>query len=283
MSTKDFRHLVDFFNNSGWNPTIGDIDRYPDKTTPAIFVVDPFLPDGYSNPHLTVCNVIGTHNPVTEVNIAGKINGKNGILPDLHGGSARGAFPKSSGSMLYARLLNHGIMLGYKGIFVGQFTMGDGILVYDAFCKKIHRLYLLAGEGKKKNQHEDNQHISFADAPSPYNDIDNDKPMLFQFASTKYKSLGELLQDREFLAIYMFFLYVGLFMKDIYDTRCDLLPNFCTGDMNKKWVDENSVEYTIEEDKQQREQDMVTTAPTSDGVDLDLAALAAASLNIMQK
>ncbi|KAI7759806.1 hypothetical protein LZL87_009129 [Fusarium oxysporum] len=251
-----------------------------DRAIVVLFIVDPFLPGGYSNPHLTVCNVIGTHNPVTEVNIAAKINGKyKWYSPRPTWRGARGAFPKSSGSMLYARFLNHGIMLGYKGIFVGQFTMGDGILVYDAFCKKIHRLYLR----KKKNQHEDNQHISFADAPSPYNDIDNDKPMLFQFASTKYKSLGELLQDREFLAIYMFFLYVGLFMKDIYDTRCDLLPNFCTGDMNKKWVDENSVEYTIEEDKQQREQDMVTTAPTSDGVDLDLAALAAASLNIMQK
>jgi hypothetical protein len=27
MSTKDFWHLVDFFNDSDWDLTIGDIDR----------------------------------------------------------------------------------------------------------------------------------------------------------------------------------------------------------------------------------------------------------------
>src|SRR6478736_6194441 len=77
MSTKDFRHLVYFFNNSKLDSTIGDIDRYPEKTTPALFIVDPFPPDGDSNPHFTVCNVIGTHNPVTEANIAAKIDGKH--------------------------------------------------------------------------------------------------------------------------------------------------------------------------------------------------------------
>ncbi|RKK75961.1 hypothetical protein BFJ69_g7291 [Fusarium oxysporum] len=77
MPTKDFRHLVDFFNNSNLDPTIGDIDRYPDRITPELFIVDPFSPDGDSNPHFTVCNVIGTHNPVTEVNIAAMIDGKH--------------------------------------------------------------------------------------------------------------------------------------------------------------------------------------------------------------
>ncbi|TVY68165.1 hypothetical protein Focb16_v002214 [Fusarium oxysporum f. sp. cubense] len=82
MSTKDFRHLVDFFNNSDWNPTVGDIDRYPDKTTPALFIVNPFPPDGDSNPHFTACNVIGTNNPVTEANIVAKIDGKH-ICPHV--------------------------------------------------------------------------------------------------------------------------------------------------------------------------------------------------------
>ncbi|KAK2686894.1 hypothetical protein QWA68_014184 [Fusarium oxysporum] len=30
MSTADFRHVVDIFQNSMWNPMIGDVDRYPD-------------------------------------------------------------------------------------------------------------------------------------------------------------------------------------------------------------------------------------------------------------
>ncbi|TVY68162.1 hypothetical protein Focb16_v002213 [Fusarium oxysporum f. sp. cubense] len=98
--------------------------------------------------------------------------------------------------------------------------MGDGILVYDAFCSKIHPLHLRtmsscfasprpkkkigtiqrrtssqfwndlkAGKEKIKNQHKYNQQISFADAPSPY----NDKPMLFEFASIMFKNLVKLL------------------------------------------------------------------------------------------
>ncbi|WKT50662.1 hypothetical protein QSH57_015632 [Fusarium oxysporum f. sp. vasinfectum] len=237
MSTKDFRHLVDFFNNSDWNPTIGDIDRYSDKTTPALFVVDPFLPDGDSNPHFTVCNVIGNHNLVTEVNIAAMIDGKhrcqhvrcnelswpinlfcpmslkrhafllgplilglpwigrNAIHADVHGGSARGAFTNSRGSMSYARF-NHGVMLGYKGIVVDQFHHGrrdsrlrcvmqqDSPIALTCFWNDLK-----AGKEKIKNQHEYNQQISFADAPSPY----NDKPMLFEFASIMFKNLVKLL------------------------------------------------------------------------------------------
>ncbi|KAH7469681.1 hypothetical protein IWW34DRAFT_789246 [Fusarium oxysporum f. sp. albedinis] len=123
--------------------------------------------------------------------------------------------------MSYARFLNCGVMLGYKGIVVGQFIMGDGILVHDALCNKIHRLHLLAydefmfqhfkakdedrdvlkkdflqlwndpkaGKENIKNQHEDNQHISFAGAPSPY----NDKLMLSEFASIMFKNLVKLL------------------------------------------------------------------------------------------
>ncbi|SCO91078.1 uncharacterized protein FRV6_15206 [Fusarium oxysporum] len=227
MSSKDFRHLVDFFNNSDWNPTVGDIDRYPDKTTPALFIVNPFPSDGDSNPHFTACNVIGTNNPVTEANIVAKIDGKhicphigrNAIHADVHGGSARGAFTKSRGPMSYARF-NHGVMLGYKGIVVDQFHHGRRdsrlrcvlqqnspiALAYDEFMFRqsqakdedrdvLKKNFLQlwndpkAGKEKIKHQHEDNQHISFADAPSPY----NDKPMLFEFASIMFKNLVKLL------------------------------------------------------------------------------------------
>ncbi|EWY83226.1 hypothetical protein FOYG_13070 [Fusarium oxysporum NRRL 32931] len=226
-SSLHFRHLVDFFNNLDWNPTVGDIDRYPDKTTPALFVVDPFLPDGDSNPHFTVCNVIGTHNPVTEVNIAAKVDGKhrcphigrNAIHAAVHGGSARGAFTKSRGPMSYA-CFNHGVMLEYKGIVVDQFHHGRRdsrlrcvlqqdspiALAYDEFMfrqskandenrdvlkKNFLQLWndLKAGKEKIKNQHEYNQQISFADAPSPYNDM----AMLFEFASIMFKNLVKLL------------------------------------------------------------------------------------------
>ncbi|KAF5699395.1 hypothetical protein FMUND_14770 [Fusarium mundagurra] len=73
MSTNDFRHLIDFFNNSDWNPTIGDIDRYPAKTTSALFIPDPVI-RGEKQEQLSICHVINTHNPVLEVNIASKIN-----------------------------------------------------------------------------------------------------------------------------------------------------------------------------------------------------------------
>ncbi|KAJ4050974.1 hypothetical protein NW753_007579 [Fusarium oxysporum] len=49
--------------------------------------------------------------------------GRNAIHADVHGGSARGAFTKSRGSMSYARF-NHAVMLGYKGIVVDQFHHG---------------------------------------------------------------------------------------------------------------------------------------------------------------
>ncbi|KAJ4278944.1 hypothetical protein NW764_006301 [Fusarium oxysporum] len=93
-----------------------------------------------------VCNVIGTHNPVTEVNIAAKVDGKHRCphvecissrpahtrtaldrqkcySRSVHGGSTRGAFAKSRGPMSYARF-NHGVMLEYKGIVVDQFHHG---------------------------------------------------------------------------------------------------------------------------------------------------------------
>lgn len=34
VTTNDFRHVIDYFHNSDWNPTVGDIDRYPEKNTP---------------------------------------------------------------------------------------------------------------------------------------------------------------------------------------------------------------------------------------------------------
>ncbi|KAF4346027.1 hypothetical protein FBEOM_9 [Fusarium beomiforme] len=73
MSTKDFRHLLDYFNNSNWNPMIGDIDRHPGKTTPALFIPDPVFPDGNKQRHLSICHVVNTHNPVLEVNVVANI------------------------------------------------------------------------------------------------------------------------------------------------------------------------------------------------------------------
>lgn len=46
MSTNDSRHLLAFCNNSNWNPVIGDVDQYPARTTPALFIPDPTIPDG---------------------------------------------------------------------------------------------------------------------------------------------------------------------------------------------------------------------------------------------
>ncbi|RKK75962.1 hypothetical protein BFJ69_g7292 [Fusarium oxysporum] len=107
-------------------------------------------------------------------------------------------------------------MLGYKGIVVDQFHHGrqnsrlrcvlqqdsPSALAYDEFMFRqskakdedrdvLKKNFLQlwndpkAGKEKIKNQHEDNQHISFADVPSPY----NDKPMLFEFASVMFKNL----------------------------------------------------------------------------------------------
>ncbi|CAM1503157.1 Fc.00g079330.m01.CDS01 [Cosmosporella sp. VM-42] len=40
MNTNDFRHIVDYFRNSHWNPTIGDAKRSPQKVIPSLFVPD---------------------------------------------------------------------------------------------------------------------------------------------------------------------------------------------------------------------------------------------------
>ena len=40
MTTNDLRHLVDYFRNSHWNPTIGDVKRYPRKAIQAHFIPD---------------------------------------------------------------------------------------------------------------------------------------------------------------------------------------------------------------------------------------------------
>ncbi|EWZ32940.1 hypothetical protein FOCG_12646 [Fusarium oxysporum f. sp. radicis-lycopersici 26381] len=121
--------------------------------------------------------------------------------------------------MSYARF-NHGVMLEYKGIVVDQFHHGRRdsrlrcvlqqdspiALAYDEFMfrqskandenrdvlkKNFLQLWndLKAGKEKIKNQHEYNQQISFADAPSPYYDM----AMLFEFASIMFKNLVKLL------------------------------------------------------------------------------------------
>ncbi|KAF5020196.1 hypothetical protein F66182_7761 [Fusarium sp. NRRL 66182] len=76
MSTADFRHLVDFFRNSDWNPTIGDADRYPEKAISGLLLPDPLIPAPEDSRRLSICHIIRTHEPVMSVNIATTINFK---------------------------------------------------------------------------------------------------------------------------------------------------------------------------------------------------------------
>ncbi|KAJ9427734.1 hypothetical protein QL093DRAFT_2561368 [Fusarium oxysporum] len=78
MSTADFRHVVDIFQNSMWNPMIGDVDRYPGKAVSALLMPDPAT-TGYitkdGEPVGGDCNNrLGTHEPIVEVNIPTMIN-----------------------------------------------------------------------------------------------------------------------------------------------------------------------------------------------------------------
>lgn len=40
VSMNDLRHFVDYFNNSHWNPTIGDTERFLGKSVPALLIPD---------------------------------------------------------------------------------------------------------------------------------------------------------------------------------------------------------------------------------------------------
>ncbi|KAH7240242.1 uncharacterized protein BKA55DRAFT_542830 [Fusarium redolens] len=357
MSTKDFRHLVDFFNNSDWNPAIGDAERYPGKTIAALFIPDPFVPDTDKRPGLSICHVLGTYNPVLEVTIAAGIDFKqvcphymcdegvwpiklfcprglkwnafllgplllelpwiarNAVLTDTHNQGSRSSLHPGRISASYARFLNRGVTLGYRSITIAQYLISDGMLVYDAFCNKIHRLYLLAydefmlrqskakfddrdiskknfvkfwndlktGKEKIENQHKDNQHLDFSDAPSPYNDIDNAKLMLFGSASRHFLNLMKLLQNEVFRTVYKKYLNSDLFMDGAYETHWDLLPNFWPAVKNDKSEDDSSMKYPITENDQEKESEVATDARASDSGNLDLAELAAASLNVIQQ
>ncbi|KAF9776457.1 hypothetical protein IL306_005353 [Fusarium sp. DS 682] len=342
MSTKDFRHLVDFFNNSDWSPTIGDAKRYPAKTIPALFLPDPFAPDGYERLGLSIPSVLGTHNPVLEVTVAAKIDlkqacqhtvcnegywplsqfcpnsfkwsaflfgpfllelpwiGRNAILTDVHGQGSRNSLPT-----------------GRIKASVANLRMGDGIIVYDAFCNKIDRLHLLAydefmcrqskteaaeqdltkenflkfwsdlqsGKAKIENQHEANQHLNFANAPSPYNDTENATPMLFESAINVFSNLMGLLQNEGFQGFYRSLLNERMLLNQGFSANWDLLPGLVSEDMRKMYQRgyTMSMKYPIMEYEQEKEKDAETVAQPSDGESLNLAGLAAATLNIMQK
>lgn len=74
MSTNDFRHLVDFFHNSAWNPTIGQVDRYPKKAISGLFIPDPNIPAEAGDRKLAICQIVRTHQPVMSCTIAATLN-----------------------------------------------------------------------------------------------------------------------------------------------------------------------------------------------------------------
>ncbi|KAM0417189.1 hypothetical protein ACHAPT_012826 [Fusarium lateritium] len=76
MTTADFRHLVDWFHNSAWNPTVYDLDRYRGKTVPGLLIPDSthLSSESCSEPHNIINNVIGMRVPLLSVTIPDKLN-----------------------------------------------------------------------------------------------------------------------------------------------------------------------------------------------------------------
>ncbi|KAF5647856.1 uncharacterized protein FTJAE_1539 [Fusarium tjaetaba] len=86
ISAADFGALIDVFHNSDWNPIVGRVERYPAKTTSALFLPDHFNFHRMNSPYtetipkspdeLSISHIIGTEDEVIEVTITSALDSK---------------------------------------------------------------------------------------------------------------------------------------------------------------------------------------------------------------
>ncbi|KAF7557066.1 hypothetical protein G7Z17_g973 [Cylindrodendrum hubeiense] len=117
ITTGDFRHVIDYFHNSDWNPAVGDVDRYPEQTLPALLIPDPNHLDREDGSISSICDVIGLHQPILRLTIPTRINVKQAcwhVLCDPYNSPIRQMCP-NDGSMWHTFILGP-LLLGLDWI-----------------------------------------------------------------------------------------------------------------------------------------------------------------------
>ncbi|KAF5012468.1 hypothetical protein FDECE_1520 [Fusarium decemcellulare] len=180
ITTNDLRHLVDFFNNSDWNPSIGDGNRYPGKTLKSILLTDSLSYKGLStvdpdkekalvsqtisaninfkqtclhrlcNPHLSPISEICPGGHMWHAFLLGPLLlglpwiGRNVVMNDTHGGKHRRVWPLSRWDSENFRFLRQGVRIGRGVLTIDALKMSDGLTVFNAFGQEVHQFHLLA-------------------------------------------------------------------------------------------------------------------------------------------
>lgn len=195
MTTADFRHLIDWFHNSVWNPTVCDLNRYPGKKVPGLLIPDSThmasdggCSGGCSGAHKSITNrVIGRRVPVLSVTIRDKLNvdqrccsplcpprtiaaikemcvggdiwhafllgplllglpwiGRNAIITDIHNLSSRQQWPPSRWSRTLARNLRQSVHINGQQLTIQPLNMSDGLIVFHERGLEIDPLHLKA-------------------------------------------------------------------------------------------------------------------------------------------
>ncbi|KAF4956402.1 hypothetical protein FSARC_11605 [Fusarium sarcochroum] len=280
MSTNDFRHLVDFFHNSDWNPTINNVARYPKKAISGLFIPDPCIPAEAGN------HVHDT-------------------------GAPRGLPVNRRWENSYSRLLCQGVRLGHKSMTIDLLRKSDGIVVFNAFGAKMDPLHLLAcdefmyrnqqsdqsqrvctkeeflkfwtelKEGKTKILHQKKEHqdLDFSQAESPHHTTVDAQPVFAEDASQAFLYLRELFQDQEFRRQIHGYEVSLIFDKILQTVRWGIGMKFWQNHLNELYF--GLIRGPPAKEKEGGKEDEASQATLETGN--ALAELAQVSLNMMEK
>ncbi|KAJ0153315.1 Leucine aminopeptidase A [Fusarium oxysporum f. sp. albedinis] len=188
MSTADFRHVVDIFQNSMWNPMIGDVDRYPGKAVSALLMPDPATTGYITKDGEAVggdCNNrLGTHEPIVEVNIPTMINFRQTCWHTYSGEEGSALRQLCVTGITWDSFLLGPLLLELPWIGLAKADKAE----LDCSKKEFSKLWNELQKGKTKilNEEQEHEDFDFANASSPYDGPTNTESVLTKETSKAF-------------------------------------------------------------------------------------------------